>query len=458
NAQIHPQVAGLINLETDRLISRYCHLHPGVDPKELEELLTTRPTHFYWGGSDLFNVTTTEGLRQMVVIETNSCPSGQKSMPLTSEPQEQGGYRLLIQETFRALLDQHKRRLPTGDLAVIFDKNTMEASGYAAAMADEFQEPVLLAEYYDGDPDPPARFDASGILHVRAPEGDWRPIRAAFRYVTQRPWTRIPPLTRTVILNPVIACLSGGRNKMVAAKAYELFNAHLDGSGLTIHTPETIRDVSFNELPLWVARFGGHAVIKIPYSNAGQGVFTITNEDELAEFMEIEQRYEQFVVQSLIGNYGWSSRGSHGRLYHVGTVPDRRRQIFAADLRCMVAWTSGGYRPVAIYARRARAPLSEKLTDEVSSWDMLGTNLSIKNEDGSWGSDTNRLLLMDRRDFNKLGLGLDDLIEAFIQTVLSVTAIDRLARSLVTRKGRFRSKLFRSLNDDAALLREIVPG
>ncbi|MEZ4429939.1 MAG: hypothetical protein R3A51_19855 [Nannocystaceae bacterium] len=89
---------------------------------------------------------------------------------------------------------------------------------------------------------------------------------------------------------------------------------------------------------------------------------------------------------------------------------------------------------------------------------MLGTNLSIKNEDGSWGSDTNRLLLMDRRDFNKLGLGLDDLIEAFIQTVLSVTAIDRLARSLVTRKGRFRSKLFRSLNDDAALLREIVPG
>ena len=68
-----------------------------------------------------------------------------------------------------------------------------------------------------------------------------------------------------MILNPVIACLSGGRNKMVAAKAYELFNAHLDGSGLTIHTPETIRDVSFNELPLWVARFGGQEfVIMLP--------------------------------------------------------------------------------------------------------------------------------------------------------------------------------------------------
>ena len=33
-------------------------------------------------------------------------------------------------------------------------------------------------------------------------------------------------------------------------------------------------------------------------------------------------------------------------------------------------------------------------------------------------SDTNRLVLMDRRDFNKLGVGLDDMIEAYIQTVL----------------------------------------
>ncbi|MEZ4429940.1 MAG: hypothetical protein R3A51_19860 [Nannocystaceae bacterium] len=87
NAQIHPQVAGLINLETDRLISRYCHLNPRVDAGELERLLTTRPRFFGWAGADLFNVTDLDGRRQMVVIETNSCPSGQKSMPLTSEPQ-----------------------------------------------------------------------------------------------------------------------------------------------------------------------------------------------------------------------------------------------------------------------------------------------------------------------------------------------------------------------------------
>ena len=33
---------------------------------------------------------------------------------------------------------------------------------------------------------------------------------------------------------------------------------------------------------------------------------------------------------------------------------------------------------------------------------MLGTNLSVK-ENGEWKTETNRLLLMDRKDFNKLG-------------------------------------------------------
>jgi len=68
---------------------------------------------------------------------------------------------------------------------------------------------------------------------------------------------------------------------MVAAKAYELFNSENVGTGLEIRVPETIKDVNKNELRLWVNYFGGHAVIKIPYSNAGQGVYTITSEAEL---------------------------------------------------------------------------------------------------------------------------------------------------------------------------------
>jgi hypothetical protein len=47
-------------------------------------------------------------------------------------------------------------------------------------------------------------------------------------------------------------------------------------------------------------------------------------------------------------------------------------------------------------------------------------------EDGLFSSESERLLLVDRRDYNTLGLGLDDLIEAFVQTVLAVTAIDHM--------------------------------
>jgi len=63
---------------------------------------------------------------------------------------------------------------------------------------------------------------------------------------------------------------------------------------------------------------------------------------------------------------------------------------------------------------------------------------------------------MDRRDFNKLGIGLDDLIEAYIQTVLSMIAIDKMCKTLVNSKGKFRKKLFESLNKDQNLLDEIM--
>lgn len=85
---------------------------------------------------------------------------------------------------------------------------------------------------------------------------------------------------------------------------------------------------------------------------------------------------------------------------------------------------------------------------------MLGTNLSVKLPDGGWTTDTSRLILMDRKDFNQLGLGIDDLIDAYIQTVLAVIAIDRMSTRLMA-SGEFDYKLFESLNPDNALMNEI---
>ena len=452
NAQLHPLVRHFLNLGNRRIAERYLHLHPEADRAAVDAVLTAPTQQFRWGGADLFLTSSEKGSRRIVVIETNSCPSGQKSMPVPDESDELAGYRRLLERAFLPMLKE-KRKLPSGGLAVLYDKNLMEASGYAAALAELAGEEVVLTPCFRGQ-EVFHRF-TQGVLEVRIDE-HWRPIRGALRYVTQQPWQRIPPVVRTRIFNPVLVCLAGGRNKLLASKAYDLFNASQQEHGLRIRTPETIWDVSRAEVPLWVQRMGGVAVVKNPYSNAGQGVYTITGPAELEAFMESEQAYDVFIVQALIGNLGWSSRSEAGRLYHVGTVPDKRGRIFAADLRMMVGNGPEGFFPVAMYARRARTPLELELRDGASSWDMLGTNLSVKRADGGWDSQTERLVLFDSRDFNKLGVGLDDMIEAYVQTVMSVRAIDELAVQLVTRKGVFRRRFFHTLNPDAALVAEIA--
>ena len=46
-------------------------------------------------------------------------------------------------------------------------------------------------------------------------------------------------------------------------------------------------------------------------------------------------------------------------------------------------------------------------------------------------------------------------IEAYIQTVLSMVAIDKMAQTLINKQGKFRMRLFKSLNNDAGLIDEI---
>ncbi|KAG4304567.1 hypothetical protein PORY_001960 [Pneumocystis oryctolagi] len=488
NAQIHPLVSSFFNLGNERIILRYCHLNPS-----LHECLNYTPAHFRWAGSDLFNVTNAYGQRQMIIVETNSCPSGQKSMPLLSDIDEHGGsvlyvfdrifwlyilhtsftgdihylqvqsflfvesvfkmYHTVLSTAFQSSLSQSDPKL--GGLAVIYDKNEMEAIGYATVMADLTHEPVWMAEFYDGDPNPPVKWD-KGILYVRDKDGKWHSIRACFRYVTKAPWNRIPLKTQTLVLNKIVSCLAGGRNKMMAARAYELFNAEMSGTGLMIRTPETLTNISKSEIPLIVSSWGGNAVIKVPYSNAGQGVYIVTNHKELYEFMQIDHRYDKFVVQSLVGNASWSSVTREGIQYR--NIPDKKGKTFVSDLRCMVAvGDMGGFRPVAIYARRARKPLLRKLEDDplTTGWEMLGTNLSVKNRDGSFSTESQRLVLMDRN--LALGISLDDLIEGYVQTVLSVIAIDKLATRLInSNTGEFDMELFRALNPDDPLLEEIL--
>ena len=62
---------------------------------------------------------------------------------------------------------------------------------------------------------------------------------------------------------------------------------------------------------------------------------------------------------------------------------------------------------------------------------------------------------MDTKDFTGTGIAYDDLVEAYVQTVLAVTAIDKMAGNLMTKQGKLKKKLFLSLNRDNALWDEI---
>lgn len=447
NAQINPLIRHFFSMSIQRIVIRYCHLNPHVNSDFLTRILTTPAKRFTWAGCDLMHVTNALGQRKMVVIETNSCPSGQKSMPMLNEEDESNGYGRLISRVIRPN-DKIKEK---GSLAVIYDKNPMETSGYAAAIADACKEPVWLIPFQQTSSNLYYRDNRLHLLH----EGTTIPLRFAFRYVTQKPWNRIPIRCKTKFVNPIICCLAGGRNKSLAAKAYSLSNNTLQKYGLEIHTPKTIWDVHPSEIPIWIEKFGGSAVIKVPYSNAGQGVYTITSSQELNSFMNQEHHYDRYIIQSLIGHYQWSSgTNDTDRLFHVGTIPDKKGNTFVSDLRMMVSCDETGWRPTAMYARRAKKAITRALPE--SSWDVLGTNLSGKDEQGHWITDSSRLLLMDERDFNRLGLSLDEIIEAFVQTVLAVRSIDGLSEQLISTKKSLKKRLFRGMCNDEVLYSELI--
>ncbi|MCH7411225.1 hypothetical protein MM239_17645 [Belliella sp. DSM 111904] len=422
NSNIHPLVAYFLNLSHEQIAERYHRLHPQSDLDTLMEILRYQPQYFRWAGTDLMHVTNHEGNRRLTVIETNSCPSGQKSMPLLDLNVEQGGYKRLIDKTFKPMVNAHKME---GALAVIYDKNPMENIGYAATVADVFGENVYLAKFDKADIDPPVKFE-NGVMFIRNEKDEWVQIRASFRYVTQEPWTRLPEQTKTLILNPIEACLAGGRNKEIASAAYDVFNEKYKDKGIGIFTPKTFRKVKYAELQGHFDRLGGSMVIKVPDSNAGQGVYTVISQSELDHAMSEIDPNDEYLIQELIHSNFSRNLDPTSAWYHVGTIPDSKGRSFAFDLRLMMHATEEGIRPLAVYSRRSRFPLNQELPEDMNSWEVYGTNLSIKGEDG-WTYADERLMLFDIRNFGQLGLGVDELIKGFVQSTMAVYAIDQNA-------------------------------
>jgi hypothetical protein len=452
--RLHPEVRRLLQMPPVEIAGRYADRHPEVDVAYLERILRSRPRFVRWAGCDLLLTRGGPDRHRVLVLETNSCPAGQKSMPEGGGLGPTGGYGELVRQGVLPLVPT-RAELP-GDLAVLYDKNRMEASGYAAAMAELSGEPVYCVELDARRSTPAVAFDR-GVLQVRDASG-WRPIRGALRYLTYRPWTSIPARTRTAIVNPMVVALAGGRNKNVAAKAYARANLALRDAHLAIRTPRTFTDVSSADLAARVAELGGRAVIKVPYSNAGQGVFPVASHRDLSAVLGLERAYDLLVVQELIGPAQW--HGGHPGdepLVQVGCRPDPSAEAHAADVRVMICGGPDGYRPLAVYARRARARFGT-LAEDGDLAPRLLTNLSAKTAGNAWATETERLIPPGVRFLEILGMGPPDLIEAFVQTVLAARAIDDLAAALVRHDGTLDRAAFAELNPDRRLLAEIPTG
>ncbi|RIB14422.1 hypothetical protein C2G38_2018570 [Gigaspora rosea] len=440
NATIHPLVSSFFSLGNDRIITRYKNLNPQVDVNVLRNCLEYNPKFYKWAASDLFNVIDSNGKRQMIIIESGSSPAGQYGMPLFNiNNKRQNGYKHVIQTAFKEALKDADPSL--GELAVVYDKanNEIEITGYATAISEEAKEHVWIVMLQDDDRyEQPIKWE-NQIMYIRDQEGVWHPIRACFKHMAHKPWTRFPLKSKTVVFNNIISCLAGGHNKSMASKSFELFNNELSGSGLAIRFPETICNVNKSEISSCIEKMGGRAVIKAPYGSCGQDIYIITNSEELNEFFDSSHHYEKFIVQSLVENASWSTKLHPGKFYHIGIVPDRHNQTFVNDLRMMVSADETGFHPVVIYR---------------NSWEDFGTNLSVK-LDSKWIRENDRMITMDHKEFDIIGLGIDDLIDAYVQTVLSVIAIDKMCQKLLI-NNEFNFELYHTLNPDDVLLGELL--
>ncbi len=190
-------------------------------------------------------------------------------------------------------------------------------------------------------------------------------------------------------------------------------------------------------------------MVKVPYSNAGQGVYTITGAHDLAQFMDQQLAYGRVIVQELIGAPTWSEGISQ-----IGTVANQQGDSYAADLRLMVAATPAGFRPVAAYGRRAHTPLPAVLSGERPSQDFLVTNLSYR-EQGEWKIDTSRLLILHADNMARLGWRWAELLQGYVQTCFAMIAIDRLAAQLVAMPDRELTATLREFSNDAQFIEEL---
>jgi len=96
-----------MNLSSEQIIARYCHLHPTLNKEKLRTILAYQCQHFHWSGFNQCNYR--RRWQKILIIENNSCPSGQKPMPFLTTIKRQAPTRWWYKERVSHLLTRTVR-------------------------------------------------------------------------------------------------------------------------------------------------------------------------------------------------------------------------------------------------------------------------------------------------------------------------------------------------------------
>src|SRR5690349_12281635 len=108
----------------------------------------------------MFSVLDAQEKRRMVVLETNSCPCGSEVMPQYLRARWLSYSILVASDSLKRLLtapnhekepEPHVPNTIEGDLAIIYDQDFVEATGYAMGMAEVYNERVWKVEFHYDD-------------------------------------------------------------------------------------------------------------------------------------------------------------------------------------------------------------------------------------------------------------------------------------------------------------------
>jgi hypothetical protein len=119
---------------------------------------------------------------------------------------------------------------------------------------------------------------------------------------------------------------------------------------------------------------------KIPYSNTGQGVFTIVNREELNAFMQLRPLSTiNSLLKDLIKLYVEFRGNTEGSFYHTsGRYQDTRAKLLWQDYSPHMV-SSSSIKPLHA-CPQALSPLPDNLEGSQSSWEILSWGIHKKGE------------------------------------------------------------------------------